>query len=130
MKIILVDAINAFVIKGEGIFDDMFELLEKYPNRKIILTGANDEEAEKFGLNNMPYEVFTLKHNPEKTDPQYYKILLDQHNLKTDDIIYFEHNKDAVKSAESVGIKTFYYDKDAKDLVKLKKFIDKELKVI
>lgn len=43
MKTILVDAINALVLKGEGIFNKMYKMLEQYPNRKIILTGANDE---------------------------------------------------------------------------------------
>ncbi|MDR0282560.1 MAG: hypothetical protein LBI53_04615 [Candidatus Peribacteria bacterium] len=54
----------------------MYKLLEEYPNKKIILTGANNEEMEMFGLNNMPYSVFTLKHNPEKTDPTYYTTFL------------------------------------------------------
>jgi len=35
MKIILVDAINAFVIKDEGIFDDMYKILEEYPTEKL-----------------------------------------------------------------------------------------------
>ncbi len=127
MKTILVDAIHAFVIKGEGIFDKMHKMLKKYPNKKIILTGATDEKMKKFGLNNMPYEVFTLKHNPEKTEPKYYEMLLEHFNLDAKDAIYFEHNKDAVKSAKSVGIKTFYYDKDKRDLAALKKFIDENL---
>lgn len=42
-------------------------------------------------------------------------------------VIYFEHNEDAVKSAQSVGIPTYHYDKDKPDLVELKKFIDKNL---
>lgn len=129
MKTILVDAINAFVLKEEGVFNEMYELLEQYPNKKIILTGANDEQMEKFGLNDMPYEVFTLKHDPEKTDPEYYKIFLKQFNLNADDAIYFEHNEEAVKSAQSVGIKTFYYDKDKKDLKALKKFLDENIQV-
>ena len=127
MKTILVDAINAFVLKDEGIFNEMYKMLEQYPNRKIILTGANDEQMEKFGLNDMPYEVFTLKHDPEKTDPNYFKIMLKHFNLSADDVVYFEHNEDAVKSAQSVGINTFHYDKDAKDLEALKKFIDESL---
>lgn len=127
MKIILVDTINAFVIKGEGIFEAMHKMLEEYPNRKIILTGANDEEMKKFGLNDMPYEIFTLKHDPEKTDPSYYKIMLKHFNLDVKDVIYFEHNEDSVKSSQSVGIITFHYDKDKKDLIALKKFIDKNL---
>lgn len=127
MKTILVDAINTFVIKGEGIFQEMFDLLEKYSNKKIILTNADDEQMEKFGLNNMPYEVFTLKHNPDKIDPKYYEIMLKHFDLSKDDVIYFEHNIDAIKSAQSVGIKTYYYDPDRKDLDDLKKFLDENL---
>ncbi len=127
MKTILVDAINAFVLKDEGIFNEMYKMLEQYPNRKIILTGANDEQMEKFGLNDMPYEVFTLKHDPEKTDPKYYQMMLKHFNLSAADVVYFEHNEDAVESAQSVGINTFHYDKDAKDLEALKKFIDGSL---
>lgn len=125
MKTILVDAINTFVLKDKGIFNEMYKILEQYPNRKIILTGANDEQMENLGLNNMPYEVFTLKHNPEKTDPKYFEMMLKHFNLNVDDVIYFEHNEDAVKSAQSVGINTFHYDKDAKNLEAFKKFIDK-----
>jgi HAD superfamily hydrolase (TIGR01509 family) len=127
MKTILVDAINAFIIIDKGIFVEMFDLLEEYPNKKIILTGANDEQKEKFGLNDMPYEVFTLKHNPEKSDPEYYKIFLKHFNLDVNDLIYFEHSEEAVKSAESVGIKTFHYDKDKKDLKALKEFLDENV---
>ena len=127
MKTILVDAVNAFVLKDEGIFNEMYKMLEQYPNRKIILTGANDEQMEKFGLNDMPYEVFTLKHNPEKTDPNYFKIMLKHFNLSIDNVVYFEHNEDAVKSSQSVGINTFHYDKDTKDIEALKKFIDESL---
>ncbi len=127
MKTILVDAINAFVIKGEGIFSEMHKILEQYPNKKIILTNADDEQMENFGLNDMPYEIFTLKHNPEKTDPKYYEIMLKNFNLSAKDVIYFEHNDEAVKSAKSAGINTYYYDKDKKDLTALKKFIDNSL---
>jgi len=130
MKTILVDAVWCFVIEKEGkfkVFKEMYDLLETYSNKKLILTGANDEQIIKFGLDGMPYEFFTLKHNPEKTDPQYYKILLDKYNLKKEEVIYFEHSMDAVKSAQSVGINTYYYDNDKKDLDSLKKFIDENI---
>ncbi len=127
MKTILVDAINTFVLVDHGIFDEMHRLLQTYPNKKIIITNANDEQMEKFGLDKMPYEVFTLKHEPEKTDPRYFKILLAKLNLTSHDVIYFEHNPDAVKSAESVGITTHHYDKDKRDLKSLKEFLDTNL---
>lgn len=127
MKIILVDAVDTFVIEGEGVYQPMFELLEKYPNRKIILSNASDEQLEPFGLINLPYELFTLKHNPDKIDPKFFEIMLNNFNLKAEDVIYFEHNPEAVKSAESMGIKSWYYDPEKKDLGELKKFLDENL---
>ena len=127
MKTILVDAVDAFVIEGEGIYQPLHDLLETYPNPKIILTNANDEQMEIFGLTDMPYEVFTLKHNPDKPDPKYFETMLAHFNLSADDVVYFEHNPDAVKSAEAVGIKSFYYDSEAKDLTSLKQFLDENL---
>lgn len=130
MKTILVDAVDAFVIEQEsgfGIFQAMYDLLETFPNRKIIITGADDESFKKFGLDKMPYEVFTLKHNPEKTDPKYFEILLEKYGLNKDEVVYFEHNPAAVKSAESVGIKSYYYDYTKADLEALKEFIVKSI---
>ena len=126
MKTILVDAVDAFIIEKEGdfkVFKEMHDLLESFPNRKILLTGAAGESFEKYGLDEMPYEVFTLKHNPEKTDPEYYDIMLKHFSLKKDDVIYFEHNPEAVKSAQSVCIKTYCYDSDKKNLEALKDFL-------
>lgn len=127
MKTILVDAVYAFVSDKGKIFQPLFELLEQYPNKKIILTGADDEQFKTFGLDKMPYEVFTLKHNPEKTDPKYYETILQHFGLGKDEVVYFEHNLDAVKSAQSIGIKSHHYDQEKKDLVSLKNFLDENL---
>lgn len=130
MKTILVDAVDCFIIEKDGkfiIFQEMYELLETYPNKKIILTGANDDKYELYGLNKMPYKFFTLKHNPEKTDPRYYKIMLENFNLNKDEVIYFEHNPDAVKSAQLAEINTYFYNNDKKELEGLKKFLNNGL---
>ena len=127
MKTIFIDAINGFVLEDGTIFEEMHIMLETFPNKKIILTGANDEQFKEFGLDKMPWEVFTLKHNPEKSDPQYYKTLLDKFGLKSEDVVYFENNKDAVKSAQSVGIKTYFYDHTKQDVNSLKEFLAQNL---
>lgn len=126
MKTILVDAWNTF-FTTDGIFQEMHKMLENYSNPKIIVTNANDEQSIQFGIDKSPYRVFTLKHNPDKVDPVYFDILFKELKLNNGNVIYFEHNADAVKSAESVGIKTFHYDKDRKDLVALKQFLDENL---
>jgi FMN phosphatase YigB (HAD superfamily) len=127
MKTILVDAVDAFVIETENgfeIFEQMRKMLDEFPNRKIILTGANDEQSKKFGLDKMPYEVFSLKHNPEKTDPKYYEIMLKNFDLKSENVVYFEHNPDAAKSAQSVGIKTHFWDNEKRPLRELAIFLE------
>lgn len=127
MKTILVDAIYCFVSDKGEVFEEMYKLLQTYSNPKILLTGADDEQFKKWNLASMPYEVFTLKHNPEKTNPEYYKVMLAKFNLDADEVIYFEHNLEAVKSAESVGIKSYFYDDNIKDLDALKEFLDSNL---
>ena len=123
MKTILVDAVNAFVSEEGKIDGDIYKMLEHYPHKKIILTGANDTQMKKFGLDNMPYEVFTLKHDPEKTDLKYFEMMLKHFSLTPNDVIYFEHNADAVKSAQSVGINTYFYDNNKRDLAGLEEFL-------
>lgn len=127
MKTILVDAVNAFVIETENgfeIFEPMRKMLDEFPNRKIILTSATDERFKKYGLDKMPYEVFTLKHNPEKTDPKYYETMLKNFDLKPEGVVYFEHNPEAVKSAQSVGIKTHFWDNEKRPLRELSIFLE------
>jgi len=126
MKIILVDAANTFTIEGK-IHEELYELLESYSNKKIILTNANDEQMVQFGLTNLSYELFTLKHSPDKVDPEYFKEMLKKFNLNKDDVIYFEHNPDAVESAKSVGINTYHYNAEKRDLNSLKNFLDGNL---
>lgn len=127
MKTILVDAVDAFVVETENgfeIFEPMRKMLDEFPNTKIILTGANDEQFKEFGLDKMPYEVFTLKHDPEKTNPEYYKKMLERFNLNAEDVVYFEHNPEAVKSAQSVGIRTHLWDNEKRSLGELSIFLE------
>lgn len=127
MKTILVDAINGLVLEDGSLLEPMYKLLETYPNNKLVLTGANDEQFKHFKLDEIPYEVFTLEHDPEKTDPQYFKILLEKYGLQTDDVVYFEHNPEAAKAAQSIGITTHFYDHTKEDMNALKAFLDENL---
>ncbi len=132
MKTLLVDAVNTTIIKnetGEFVkFQELFDLLETYPNRKIIVTNANDEQVKEFGLDNVPYPVFTMKHNPDKPDTLFFKTLLAQYELQASEVVYFEHNPAAVESAKSVGMCAYHYDKDSRDLANLKVFLDENLR--
>jgi uncharacterized protein YndB with AHSA1/START domain len=127
MKTILVDAIDGLVLKDGSIFKEMHAMLDAFPNRKIVLTGANDKQFKEFKLDEVPYEVFTLKHDPEKTDPKYFEMMLAHYKLSANDVIFFGHNPEAVKSAEVVGIETYYYDSDKRDITALEEFLNSNL---
>lgn len=127
MKTILVDAWNTLVVEGEGVSKSLFELLETYPNRKIVLTNANEEKQKELGLDAVPYEMFTLGNNPPKTDPSYFEKMLAHFGLTTADVMYFEHNAEAVKSAQSAGITAYHFDHEKRDLAALKTYLDANL---
>ena len=126
MKTILVDAWNTFITET-GIDTDIKALLDRFPNPKLIVTNANEEEQAAFGMVNLPFPLYSMNHHPEKTDPYYFECLLNDHNLRAEDTVYFEHNADAVASAASVGIIAFWYDNERRDLKKLEDFLDRSL---
>lgn len=121
-KVILVDAWNTFVTEV-GVDMEMQKILDRLPNKKIILTNANNEKQRGLWIVNMPYPVFTLSNNPPKTDSEYYKRMLSNFWLISENTIYFEHNPDPVKSAELVWIKTMWFDKEKRDLWELERFL-------
>ncbi len=127
MKTILVDAINTFVIKGQGIDQEIFDLLESFPNRKIVLTNATDERMEEPDFAEVPYEIFTLSNDPSKSDPEYFNMMLSHLGLTAKEVVYFEHNPEAIKSAESVGIRTYHFDPEKRDLGALGIFLKNNL---
>ncbi|PIR94615.1 hypothetical protein COT97_00485 [Candidatus Falkowbacteria bacterium CG10_big_fil_rev_8_21_14_0_10_39_11] len=121
-KTILVDAWQTFVLET-GVFTEMKAILDAFDSRKIIVTNANKEEKAKLGIVNMPYEVYSLNHEPDKIDPDYFKQLLVHYSLSPNEVIYFERSEESVKAAESLGIKSFWYNEDEKDLKALKQFL-------
>lgn len=123
MKTILVDAVRTFVSEEGAINEELQNLLESYDNPKIILTNAPRAKFPVYNLDQMPYEVFTLEKNPEKPNPKYFTTMLERFGLSKDDVLYFEHNQDAVASARSVGINTHHYDHEKQDVAGIKTFL-------
>jgi len=52
------------------------QLLERYPNKKFILTRATNAEHADVATKKNPYAVFVLKHNPGQTDQERYEAML------------------------------------------------------
>ena len=49
---------------------------------------------------------------------------LEKYKLTFAEVIYFEHSKEACRSAEQLGITTYFYDHIEHDLIGLKGFLD------
>ena len=110
MKTILVDIAHTFFIYNHGIFKEMYDLLEEYPNKKILVTNAGSKKMMEKGIIDLPYEVFTLENDPSKSESEYFIKLLDHYQLKPEDVVYFDHIPECVESAKKVGIKSYFYD--------------------
>jgi FMN phosphatase YigB (HAD superfamily) len=125
IQYILVDAWNTLVTE-DGINNQMLSLLNQYETRKVIVTNATEEEKIKLGIVEMPYPVFSLAHQPNKTDPIYFTRLLSYLSVTYKEVIYFDHNPKACEAAISLGIKTHFHSKGA-NLIHLVAFLDKYL---
>ena len=125
-KTILVDAWNTLFTE-KGVDHALQTLLETFSHSKIVLTNATDEEQKQFGMDSSPYPVFTLAHNPNKSNPIYYKTMLARFNLNTRNVVYFEHNLAAVESARSVGITTLQFDKNVRNIAQVEAFLRENL---
>jgi len=108
-KVILVDAVYCLVDENGNVNKELKNYLDSFDNKKIVLTNAPLEKYKIYFNKLKDYEIFTLEHKPDKKSPEYYKKMLDRFNLKSEDVIYFEHDGEACMSAKSVGIKTLGY---------------------
>ena len=88
------------------------KILEKFPCDKIIVTNANLSEQKDLGIINMPYSVFSLSHNPEKTNKLYFDILCNEKKLKKEELLYIEHNIVSVETAKTFGIKSILFNEN------------------
>lgn len=125
IQYILVDAWNTLVTE-DGVNNQMLSLLNQYETRKVIVTNATEEEKIKLGIVEMPYPVFSLVHQPDKTDPIYFMRLLSYLSVTYEEVIYFDHHPKACEAAISLGIKTHLHYKGA-TLEHLSTFLDKHL---
>ena len=75
MKVILVYVYHTLFIE-KWLDLKIKKILDSFKNKKIVLTNANDKQVISFGIDKSPYEVFTLKHNPNKNNIKYFEFFL------------------------------------------------------
>lgn len=106
VETILVDAVNC-LIKKDGKDAKLIEILESLNKKIIVATNGNKEAVAKILENK--FEIFSLNKSPEKSDPEFFKRLIEKYNLDKNRIFYFDHKQENVDSAKSLGISAKLY---------------------
>jgi FMN phosphatase YigB (HAD superfamily) len=127
MKFILVDAVHTLIDSNFNVDQEMFKMLESFQNQKIIVTNAGGESLERIEKLGILYPIFTLCRNPEKINSDYFRQFMMQYDCKNSDLLYFDHNILAVKAAEIVGIKSFHYEVEKRNIEEVKNFLTDNL---
>jgi alanyl-tRNA synthetase len=119
IKVILTDAINALIDKSGKLNKELAEILQNTGKKIVVVTNAEISEI-KSKLGNYNFEIFSLLRNPEKSNSKYFKVLLEKYNLKPEEVIYFDHKEENIKSAKENTINCVKY----KDNNQIKTFIE------
>ena len=123
-KAILVDAMNTLIDKEKGLNEELAKALQETSKKIIIVTNTDKKEIEKY-LENYNFEIFTLNKNPDKSNPKYFKELLNQYHLSPEEVVYFDHKEENIKSAKENRINSIIF----KNNKQIKEFIDNNLHV-
>ena len=114
VETILVDAVFCLIHKGDeglSLNTELCDFLEAQNKQIIVVTNAKDSvllEIKKL-LEHTKFVVFSLQFNPEKTDPEYYKKLIQMYSLDLSKTIYIDHSLDNIAASTQCGIETYQY---------------------
>ncbi len=129
--IILVDAIHCLIDKEKGVNIELADFLRSLRDnsavRIIIVTNAPKEEIKE-KIKPYNFEIFTLEKDPDKTNPEYFKKMIQRYNWIDSEkrIIYFDHSKENIESAKKAGINLVkWYKNDAE----IKKWINENISI-
>ncbi len=118
-KAILIDAVNCLLSKDDWALNkELTEILTKSGKKIIVVSNTQNENIDEI-LEQTPFEFFTQYRNPEKSNSQYFKKLLEEYHLKPEEVIYLDHKPENVKSAQSIGItaKQYKSNRDAQEFI-------------
>ncbi len=102
---------------AEVVSDEMVTLAKELRNKgiKVFILSNNFQERADF-YKSYPWikdavdkAYFSWESGFVKPDPQAWKVILDEQNLKIEDCIYFDDLEKNVKAAESIGIRAHLF---------------------
>ncbi|MEI6144359.1 MAG: alanine--tRNA ligase-related protein, partial [Candidatus Berkelbacteria bacterium] len=109
VRTILIDGMHCLYDENFEINQTLLEILNSKNTRKILVVDGYREKAKEL-LKVFDIECFSLEEEKiTKTNPEYFKKLFEKFDLKSEDVIYFDHSQENIDSAKSLGILTELY---------------------
>jgi len=108
-KTILVDGMFCIYDKEFNVNKELLKIINSFNARKILVVNGFREKGKQ-ALIGSGFLAFSLEEEKIKKDnPEYFKILLSRYNLKLDEVLYFDHDENNVKTAKNLGIISTQY---------------------
>ncbi|MCK9272070.1 HAD-IA family hydrolase [Candidatus Gracilibacteria bacterium] len=118
-KTILVDGMHCLFDKDFKLNEEVYNKIILFGEKVIIITNAPKEKLKDI-QKQTGFEVVTYENNPPKINPEYFKKMLTENKLKTEDCIYIDHLQENLDSAKQSGIKGELFE-NAESIKKLDK---------
>ena len=122
-RVLLIDGMHCLYDENFNINKKLFDALQNFNCRKIIVVNNFKEKAEAL-LKEYGYEIFSFNGKILKNKKEFFEKLMEKYKIEKDEIIYFDHDDENVDTAEEAGIKNaLVYDgkiKKIQDFVKNK----------
>ena len=119
MKTLLVDAVRTIITSDKEytidtwwLNKDLADYLTTLNNcRTIVVTNAPGSKLAKIQryLSDYDFEIYSLENNPWKTDPEFFKKLLQDKQIEASDCFYFDHKQENLEAAIMNGIEWVLY---------------------
>ncbi|MEK6918283.1 MAG: alanine--tRNA ligase-related protein [Nanoarchaeota archaeon] len=128
-RVILVDGMHCLYDDKFGINKELLEIINNLNSHCILTVNGFREKGFNLIKNHNPnkntnWQAFSLEeHGIKKDNPEYFKRLLATFGLDSKETIYFDHDKNNVKTAEKLGILSKHYNSNKE----IKKFIEDDL---
>ena len=120
---ILVDGMFCLYDKEFKINQELLDIINNFGTWNILVVNGFKEKGYSL-VDSSNWAPFSLEEEGIKKDkPEYFKRLLNQYQLTPEEVIYFDHDKNNVKVAKSIGI----ISKQFTNIKSIKEFIEENI---
>jgi alanyl-tRNA synthetase len=125
-RLILVDGMYCLYDENFNLNKKLLDLINSFNSHNILVTNKFREKGYRL-VKDTNWKAFSLEEKGiKKDDPEYFNSLLKIFNLVPEEVMYFDHDKKSVETAEKLGILSKQYI----DIKSIKKFIEDNLYAI